>query len=417
MLGSVLGQSPIHPRRGDGRPLVLTGGNGVYVHDDAGNTWIDFDNARSSVLLGHADARVAEAVAEAARGGRGTTTGWTATLDSVLDRLHRLCGGDRISLFRTGTAAVRAAVGAVRDSTGKRLVLSSGYHGYDVMWSAPPALFEPNADGIIDFLYDLEVLTRCLDREPGAVAAVVVSTDAIHLDEGWYRRLDAIARPRGVVVILDEVRTGLRHRPGLQIAGQVIPADVWVLSKGMANGHAISAVGGDATLLNSLRQTSFTSYFEPTILAAAEATLAVVETGEVQSAVLAQGDHFIAEAGSALAEAGLPIEIIGGGAMFQFVCANAVVENEFYRAAGAEFLLFYPGDHQAPSLALSGDALDESVQRFRKACKVLAGRWPDVKIDEKSRYRAAWWEMCGLGDFARTPDETSRWVDWLNQTD
>jgi glutamate-1-semialdehyde aminotransferase len=210
---------------------VLNSGAGAFVHDVEGNQWIDFDNARSSVLLAHG----ADPVAEAARGGRGTTTGWTSTIDSVLDRLHRLCGGDKISLFRTGTAAVRAAASAVRQSTGRRLLLSAGYLGYDVMWS-PPALFETNADGIIDFVYDLDVLTRWLDTRPDAVAAVVVSADSIHLAAGWCQRLDAIARPW--------------HRPGLQIAGQVIPADVSVLSKGMANGYAISAVGGDATLLN-----------------------------------------------------------------------------------------------------------------------------------------------------------------------
>lgn len=414
---SILGQSPIYPSGNDGNPLVLTGGKGTFVHDGEGNQWIDFDNARSSVLLGHGADQVAAAVAEAAGGGRGTTTGWTASIDSVLDRLHRLCGGDKICLFRTGTAAVRAAVSAVRQSTGRRLVLSSGYHGYDVMWSAPPSPFEPNADGVIDFLYDLDVLTSRLDQEPDAVAAIVVAADSIHLNESWYRRLNAIAGPRRVPVILDEVRTGLRHRPGLQIAGHVIPADVWVISKGMANGYAISAVGGDANLLKPLQQTSFTSYFEPTILAAAETTLTLVETGKVQEAVLRQGDHFIAAARTAIARAGLPIEIAGSGAMFQFVCATPEVESEFYRAAVSEFLLFYPGDHQAPSLALAGEALDEAVERFRRACKALSGRWADVAITEESRYRAAWWEMCGLADFARTPAETGQWVAWLQQTD
>src|SRR6185312_5923708 len=102
----VLAQDPTCPHDSDGNPLVFVAGEGAYVTDPAGRRWIDFDNARGSVLLGHGDADVAEAVARAARGLAGVGTAWSPQLDELLERLQAALGGEVIGLYRTGTAAV-----------------------------------------------------------------------------------------------------------------------------------------------------------------------------------------------------------------------------------------------------------------------------------------------------------------------
>src|SRR5215218_10106643 len=91
---ALLGQTPTCPRDPDGRPRVFASGQGAYAVDPAGNRWIDLDNGRGSVFLGHGDERVAEAVARAARGGCGALTGWSPLLDDVLGQLSELLGGD-----------------------------------------------------------------------------------------------------------------------------------------------------------------------------------------------------------------------------------------------------------------------------------------------------------------------------------
>ena len=81
-----LGPDQTCPRDEHGRPRRFAGGSGAYLFDMDGERWIDLDNGRGSVLLGHGDAGVAEAIRQAASGGLGTTTGWSPLLDSVLER-------------------------------------------------------------------------------------------------------------------------------------------------------------------------------------------------------------------------------------------------------------------------------------------------------------------------------------------
>ncbi|MCC9738419.1 aminotransferase class III-fold pyridoxal phosphate-dependent enzyme [Streptomyces sp. MNU89] len=376
--------------------------------DESGFRWIDFDNARGSILLGHGDPGVAEAVARAATGADGTATGWSPRIDAVLTRLHTLCGGDAVGLFRSGTAAVRAAALAVREATGRHLLLSAGYHGYDPMWYPSGAPLRPNADGVVDFFFDLGLLEELL-AAPDRAAAVVVSPDHMHLSHGWYRELRRLCSAAGAVLIADEVKVGLRYGPGLSTSGLITP-DVWVVAKGMANGHAVSAVGGPRALLRPLKEVSFTSFFEPTILAAADTVLDRVATGEPQRAVREAGDRFLRHARKALEDAALPVEIAGDGTFFQFVPASEQLEAAFYEAANAEGLLFYTGDNQSVSAAFDDAVLTDAEQRFTRVCDRLSAYAGAEPVDEAARYRVAWNVMDGLREARRDRADTDGWL-------
>lgn len=401
---ALLAEFPTCPRDENDRPRVFISASGAYVTDASGFQWIDFDNARGSILLGHGDPGVADAVARAATGAVGTATGWSPQVDSVLEHLHSLCGGEVVGLFRSGTAAVRAAVLAVREATGRPLVLSAGYHGYDPMWYPPATPLEPNADGVVDFFFDLALLEEFLGS-PQQVAAVVVSPDHMHLSPAWYREVRRLCSRAGVALIADEVKVGLRYGPGLSTADTLAP-DVWTVAKGMANGHAVAAVGGSRALLRPLKEVSFTSFFEPTILAAADATLRRVAGGEPQRAVREAGERFLRHARKALADASLPVEIAGDGTFFQFIPASEELEDDFYRAANAEGLLFYAGDNQGVSAAFDDAVLTDAEHRFTRVCDRLARHAGSAPVDEAARYRVAWNVMDGLREAERDPGTT-----------
>ncbi|SDT82434.1 neamine transaminase / 2'-deamino-2'-hydroxyneamine transaminase / neomycin C transaminase [Streptomyces sp. TLI_053] len=404
---SVLAERPTCPRTPDGIPRVFTAARGGYLTDDSGKSWIDFDNARGSVTLGHGDPEVAAAVARAAAGESGSATGWNARVDTVTGRLRELCGGEVVGLFRSGTAAVRAAVLAVRESVGRPLVLSAGYHGYDPMWRPAGTPGEPNADGIADFYFDLGLLAELL-RDDRA-AAVVLSPDHMHLSPRWYARARELVSAAGVPLIADEVKVGLRYGLGLSTAELLAP-DVWTVAKGVANGHAVAAVGGPRELLAPLREISFTSFFEPTILAAADRTLARAATGEPQRSARAAGERFVGHARKALEAAGLAVEIAGDGTLFQFVPASRALARAFRQAAADEGLLFYDGDNQAVSAAFDDTVLTDAERRFDRLCERLAPHAGGDPVDEPARYRAAWNVIDGLREADRTPERTRRWL-------
>jgi len=403
-------QQPTCPRDPEDRPRLFRAAHGAYLTDPDGADWVDLDNARGSVLLGHGDERVAEAVARAARGELGSATGWSPVLDSVLDRLSALCGGEVLSLYRTGTSAVRAVATAVQQARAEELgadrplLLSAGYHGYDPMWWPEEEPFSVNPHGVVDTLFDLDVLRDRL-RGPDAVAAVVVSPDRIHVGPEWYGTVASLAAEAGVPVVADEVKVGLRYSAGLA-APDLRPA-VWIVAKAVANGAPVAAAGGDPALLAQMREVSYTSFFEPTVLAAADATLAEVATGRPQASVAEQGGELVAHARAALSEAGLPIEVAGDGHLFQFVCSSAEVEDALVGSCADQRLLLYAGDNQAPSAALHGDALADACGRLSRACAALAGRWDGLAIGEDARYTAAFHVMDGLLDRPRTPARTA----------
>jgi neamine transaminase/2'-deamino-2'-hydroxyneamine transaminase/neomycin C transaminase len=406
----LLAQYPTCPRDIMGRPRVFAEGHGAYLTDLHGGQWIDFDNGRGAVLLGHGEETVAEAVARAARGGLGAATAWSPGMDELLGVLHGLFDGDALALYRTGTAAVRSAACAVRAARDRPLILSSGYHGYDPMWRYEEP-FVPNADGVVDFLFDLEVLEEWLVTKGESVATVIVSPDRMYLGDRWYGEFARILREADVPVIADEVKVGLRYEAGLSV--DAFAPDVWVVAKALANGAPIAALGGDSELLGDLQEESFTSYFEPTVLAAALATLAKVGTGEPQEAIRAAGDLFIEHARKAFASSGVPIEISGNGNLFQFVCADPDVEAAFHAASAAEQLLFFEGDNQAPSAAFTGDVVDDACTRIDAVCDALSGRWPDTLVTEDSRYAAAFNAIDGLPDFPRDRERMEEVVKML----
>jgi neamine transaminase/2'-deamino-2'-hydroxyneamine transaminase/neomycin C transaminase len=383
-----------------------------------GERWIDLDNGRGSVLLGHGDARVAEAIRQAASGGLGTTTGWSPLLDSVLERAWSLLGGETLAVFRTGTSALRSVAVAVRDARAEQLgvarpiIVSAGYHGYDPMWRSPETPFDANADGIVDFLFDLDVLEDLL-RRPEPVAALIISPDSASLTTEWYGSVRALARNAGVPIVADEVKVGLRYGP--ELVARSLEPDVWVVAKTIANGAPIAITGGRADLLAGLEEVSFTSFFEPTVLAAADATLARVATGEPQRRIAEHGETFIRSARASLEAAQVPIAIGGDAHLFHFVCASDEIETAFLSACAAEKLLLYAGDNQAPSAALAGDALTDACSRFALVCDALGGRFTGLEISEDAWYGAAWNVIDGLAarprDRRRTRELVARFWD------
>lgn len=409
---SLLAQRPTCPRDTSGRPRPFVAGDGAYLVDPAGERWVDLDNARGSVMLGHGDEEVAEAVTRAARGGSGVGTSWSPALDVLLGQLHGVFGSEAVALHRTGTAAVRSVTCAVRAVRERPIVLSAGYHGYDPMWHCDEP-FTPNEDGVVEFLFDLDMLAEWLER-PQRVAAIVVSPDHMHLGPRWYADFTTLAREADVPVIADEVKVGLRYRAGLSTDG-LGPA-VWVVAKALANGAPIAAAGGDRHLLAPLREESFTTYFEPTVLAAATAVLARLASGEVQHGIRAQGDRFVDHSRRALSEADVPIELAGNGNLFQFICATDEVEDAFHAAAAAARLLLFEGDNQTPSAAFTGEVVDDACSRIDQVCEALAGAWPGVEVSEDSWYAGAWCAMDGLADRPRTRERTSEIVARLWET-
>jgi glutamate-1-semialdehyde aminotransferase len=395
-------QNVYRPQTSDGQDIWFSGAEGAILVGRNGEQWIDFDNSKGSVMLGHASPPVVAAVDRAIRGYVGANTGPSEVIAKVAQSLVKTCDGEVVAFFKTGTSAVRAIADAVRIVTERKLILSSGYHGYDPYWYPVKELFEPNQYGVIDFFFNLNQLEKLIERYTNQIAGAIISPDHLYLGKNWYERANLILQGSNIPVIVDDVKQGYRYHPGISVKNLGWKPIASVVSKGIANGYPLAAVVGTRDVLAPLEVYTYTAFFEPVAFAAAEATLQLMSSGDVQQSIYDQGNIFIEHCKQCFHYANIPIEIIGNGNLFQFVCANKELQNKFYDIALKNGLLFYRGDNQCPSLAFTNKIVQEACQKIENCITELAN-FKDlcsaINITLEERYEAAWNVMDGLPDF------------------
>lgn len=379
------------------RSVDVVRAEGAYLFAADERRYLDLSNVFGSVLLGHADPAVTEAAVATVRSG--VPAAATLRLQrQVAERIAADVGGDRsVAFFKTGTAATRAAAVAARQATGRRLIASCGYHGYDPMWRfTPPG--QPNEEGVLHLFHLPELLDQALAAHADELAAVIIAPEYIHVAPEYTADLFARCRRAGVLVIADEVKYGYRMRPGPSIHGTGADADIYVFAKGISTGWPVSCVVADGQLLAPLAEFASTLTFEAVSYAATLATLDRLVELDVQARLAADGKRFVVTAADLLRSHDLPIEMAGSGAAFQFVCAEDV-EEAFLPQTLAAGLVLEHGDQQYPSAAFRGPVVDDALSRLDQALSALVAARPDLvgrPVTDADRVHSAFCQMDGL---------------------
>jgi glutamate-1-semialdehyde 2,1-aminomutase len=198
-------------------PIAFERSDGPYAWDVEGNRYLDLTSASGAAPLGGRHPRVVAALVHAAEQLGGCVPGTVSPhRTAVADRLAEILPcGERVLFMRTGSCATAAAVRLARAATGRRLVLTSGFHGWHD-WSlvARDDAGRGTEPDVIDFGYSLATLERMLDSAERAVAAVFVTPEPAFLPEPYYAELERIVRGSRAVLIYDEVMAGFRYGVG-----------------------------------------------------------------------------------------------------------------------------------------------------------------------------------------------------------
>ena len=359
-------------------PLLLARGRGGEVVDLDGNVFFDLTSSFGTVLVGHAEPEVACAVAEAATQGNLFYTGASERRLELAEVLLRwFAWADRVLFFKTGSCAVSAAVRLAQHATQRQGVLTSGYHGWhDWHLEALPdfRLFPSYAR---DFADDPDLCARMLRESPGSIAAVVVTPQPSRFDADHYRRLGELARAHGARFVVDEVKTAIRGGRGGYSARAGLLPDLVTVSKGLANGHSISAVVGvNETMLAHENAHVWNTYQnEQTSFAAALATMRLVEDHDVPAALARAGSALATRVGEIFSEVGLPIAVHGWGPSFELEACEGDDVLAPLQAALLEHGIFCDvGDDFNMSYRLV-DQVDALAGRLEEAARDVAGRW------------------------------------------
>ncbi|HEV7515008.1 MAG TPA: aminotransferase class III-fold pyridoxal phosphate-dependent enzyme [Thermoanaerobaculia bacterium] len=255
-------------------PIFVDHAQGARVWDIDGNEYIDVTMGFGTLIFGHSPGFVMEALKRQSE--RGLGIGLEPPLSGPAARLIcELTGNDRAGFVNDGTEAIKSAVRLARTLTGRtKLAMFQGaYHGWfdEVMAISRRGgdgqlVTLPMAPGVSPHVAeDVLVLEYCspesidiLERRGHELAAVVVDPQQTRRPGAFdnirdflhdIRRVTATA---GAAMILDEVVTGFRIRPGGAQEFYDVRADLVAYGKAVGAGLPIGVVSGKAEYMDGI---------------------------------------------------------------------------------------------------------------------------------------------------------------------
>ena len=294
--------------------VVLTRGEGVHVWDVDGNRYLDCLSAYSAVNQGHCHPKILAAMVEQAS--RLTLTSRAFRNDQLAPFYEELCaltGSHKVLPMNSGAEAVESAVKVARkwgyevkgvpEGQAEIIVAADNFHGRTVAivgFSTDPQSrggFGPFAPGFKVVPYgDAAALEAAIGPNTVAFLVEPIQGEAgvIIPPSGYLKRARELCTQHQVILILDEIQTGL-GRTGKLLAEQHegIEADLTLIGKALSGGfYPVSAVLSNSEVMGVLHPGEHGSTFggNPLACAVARAALRVlVEEGMVENAARVGG--------------------------------------------------------------------------------------------------------------------------------
>ncbi|MGE3619606.1 MAG: acetylornithine transaminase [Acidimicrobiia bacterium] len=375
-----LERCPLMPTYGP-PALQLVRGEGTWVWDRDGRRYLDLVAGLAVTSLGHSHPVVADALATQARtllhvsNLFGTEPGWHVA--RTLDRL--LGGGGQVFFANSGAEANECALKLARrfGGRGRHVVVSAfgSFHGRTLATlhaTGQPQKhepFQPLPEGFRHVAWDdLDALESALDPSVAAILLEPVQGEGgvNPASQAYLQGVRALCDERGILMVLDEVQTGL-GRCGAWFAHQRygVRPDVVTMAKALGNGVPIGACWARAEVAAAFSPGDHATTYggQPLAAAAARAVLGVMEAEDVPARAERAGGALRSALGALPGVADvrglgllLAVELVDGGAP---AVAAALLERGVIVNAVTPSAL-----RLAPSLLLSDDEIAVAVAAF-----------------------------------------------------
>ncbi len=290
--------------------VVLNRGEGIWVWDVDGNKYLDFLSAYSAVNQGHCHPKIMQAMIEQARKLTLTSRAFrNDQLGLLYKELCELTHSHKVLPMNSGAEAVETVIKAARkwgykikgvpENQAEIIVCENNFHGRTIAiigFSTDEHYkdgFGPFAPGfrVIPF-GDIKALEDAITPNTVGFMAEPIQGEAgvIIPPSGYLREARAVCDKQNVVLILDEIQTGL-GRTGKLLAEEHdgIEADVTLIGKALSGGfYPISAVLSNTDVLGVFMPGDHGSTFGGNPLACAVARAAIkvlVEEKMIENAV------------------------------------------------------------------------------------------------------------------------------------
>lgn len=279
-------------------PVVLERGEGVFVFDVDGKRYYDFLSGYSAVNQGHCHPRIIATLVEQAQKLTLTSRAFHSNLLGEYERyITAYFGYDKVLPMNTGVEAVETAIKLARhwgyrvkgiaEDRAKIIVCSNNFHGRTtgvISFSNDPVAttdFGPFIAGYEKIAFnDLAALEKALqDKNVCGFLFEPIQGEAgvVVPDEGYYKGVRTLCSEYNVLMIADEIQTGLA-RTGHMLAcdAEQVRPDVLVLGKALSGGTLpVSAVLSDDAVMMTIKPGEHGSTYGGNPLACAVAMTAL----------------------------------------------------------------------------------------------------------------------------------------------
>lgn len=318
-------------------PVAFARGQGAWLWDIHGRKYLDALSGIAVCGLGHAHPAITAAICEQAGQLLHTSNWYQVPLQEKLaERLCKLAGMDNAFFCNSGAEANEAAIKLARLYGHQRdiftpgiIVTENSFHGRTLATLSASgnrkiqAGFEPLVSGFYRVPYNnLDAVRQVAENNKNIVAVLVepiTGEGGVSIpDNGYLKGLRKICDERGLLLILDEIQTGM-CRTGKWFACQhesVLP-DVMTLAKGLGNGVPIGACLARDKAAQVFKVGSHGSTFSgnPLVCRVALTVIDELEKGKLAQRAAQLGEQLLAKFKAALGGIAGVKDIRGRGLM------------------------------------------------------------------------------------------------------
>jgi len=371
------------------RSAEFVRGEDMWLFDPAGRRYLDFLAGIAVVAVGHANPKVAEAVARQ----MGTLVHvsnlyYTNPQVELAERLADLSGLDRLFFSNDGATANECAIKLARRWAQQRrgpsafevISLDGSFHGRTLATlaatgqPAKQATFQPLPVGFTQVPPgDIDAVRASVGS---STAAVLIETTqgegGVHpLDEGYLGDLRTLCDETGTLLIVDDVQAGM-GRTGTWFSWQSLgfEPDIATVAKGLANGLPIGACMARDSVAQAFAYGDHATTFGggPVVCAAALAVLEEIESRDLLVNVIARSE----ELRSGLSSIEGVNQVRGRGLL---LAAAVDRPSEVVDAAldqGLVLNALRDAVRFTPPLTITAEHVDLAVDRFGKAVAAVS---------------------------------------------
>ena len=320
----------------DAFPRFSSRALGSRFWDVDGNEYIDYMCGYGPNVLGYGDPDIDAAAAKQAKLEDVVTIPSTVMVDLAELLVDTVASADWTFFAKNGGDTTTLAIMTARAATRrKKIVFIKGYYHGVAPWTQkldyPGVLEEDVANNLYAPWNDLAALEALFAANEGKIAAFI-STPYFHGNfvenelpaPGYWQGVRALCDKYGVVLIIDDVRSGWRLSLAGSDAHYGFEADLVCFCKAIGNGYNLSALTGTEWLKEAVASLTYTgSYWMSAVpFAASIATITKLKEIDAPTLFKAKGQAIMDGLVSAAASQGLTMIASGEPALFYLRLAD-----------------------------------------------------------------------------------------------